>query len=74
MHVTETMTRRRATTTAFLLFTKLPSAAAAPENCIVGLEGGRPAASGFPPDFRLHRSGRKSTTALANESNLVYKW
>jgi hypothetical protein len=41
---------RRATPAFLLLVIKLP-----PENTIVWLDGGSPAASGFPPDFRLHQ-------------------
>lgn len=48
--------RKTATTFLILLVIKL---SASPENSIVGMEGGRPAASGIPPDFRLHQSGRK---------------
>jgi len=47
-------TMRRATTAFLLVVPRLLPAS--PENSIVGLEGGKPAASGFPPDFRLHRS------------------
>lgn len=56
-HIAEKTTTvcRSAATASLVVVLKLP--ASCPENSI--FEGGRPAASGFPPDFRLHRPGRK---------------
>jgi hypothetical protein len=60
----EVATMRRAMPAFMLLVIKL-----SPENTIVGLGDGSPAANGFPPDFRLHQPicKRRDILTLATE-------